>query len=118
MMRRALRMLTGLVGSICSSYKKSFVSTKQSSIMKQKNIQQEVLVVAQTSFAQKALIDHSGVDNQSCPAEELEKGIWNGLLNEILPELMLAMQGRRSPDIIEDSYSIKPRRFLSRSKMN
>ena len=107
--------------------------------MKQKNIQQEVLVLTQTSFAQKALIDHSGGDNQSCPVDELEKAFWNGLLNEMLPELMLPIQGRQSgifiwqisvgeslllidiaetPDTIEDSHSINPCRFLSISEMN
>ena len=64
--------------------------------MKQKNIQQEVLVLTQTSFAQKALIEDNGGNEKTCPAEELEKGFWNGLLNEMLPELMLPMQGRRS----------------------
>ena len=107
--------------------------------MKQKNIQQEVLVLTQTSFAQKALIGHNGGAKRSSPAEELEKGFWNGLLNEMLPELMLPMQGRQSelfiwqisigeflllidmaetPVIIEDSYSINPSCFLSISKMN
>ena len=39
--------------------------------MKQKNILQEVLVLTQTSFAQKALIDNVGGHKKSCPAEEL-----------------------------------------------
>lgn len=107
--------------------------------MKQKNTQQEVLVLTQTSYAQKALIGHNKADKKSCRAEELEKGFWNGLLNDMLPELMEPMQGRRSelfiwqisigeflllidmaetPEIIEDSYSINPCCFLSISKMN
>ena len=107
--------------------------------MKQKNIQQEVLVLTQTSFAQKAIIRQNSDNKKSSPAEELEKGFWNGLLNAMLPELMLPMQGRRSelfiwqisfgeflllidmaekPVIIEDAYSINPSCFLSISKMN
>jgi hypothetical protein len=107
--------------------------------MKQKNTQQEVLVLTQTSFAQKALIGNNRGDKTSCPAEELEKGFWNGLLNEMLPELMIPLQGRPSelfiwqisfgeylllidmaetPEIIEDSHSINPCCFLSISKMN
>jgi hypothetical protein len=134
MMRKALQMLTGLVGSIWSSYKKSFRSKKQLSVMKQKNIQQEVLVLTQTSFAQKALIDNDGGHKKSCP-EELEKGFWNGLLTEMLPyhpwtavrafhladkcrDFSLLIDIAETPDIIEDSYSINPRCFLSVSKMN
>ena len=138
MMRRVFQILTGFTGSIWSSYKKISISIKQSAVMKQKNIQQEVLVLTQTSFAQKALIGNGGA-KKFCPAEELEQGFWNGLLNEMLPELMLPMQGRRSelfiwqisfgeflllidmaetPVIIEDSYSINPSCFLSLSKMN
>ncbi len=107
--------------------------------MKAKNIQQEVLVLTETSFAQKTLIGHHGGDEKTCPVEELEKGLWDGLLNEMLPELMLPMQGRRSdlfiwqisigeasllidmaetPDTIEDLYSINPCCFLSMFKMN
>jgi len=107
--------------------------------MKQKNIQQEVLVLTQSSFAQKALIGHTEDDKKSSRAEKLEKGFWNGLLNEMLPELMIPLQGRGSehfiwqisvgeflllidmaetPDIIEDSYSINPGCFLNVSKMN
>jgi hypothetical protein len=107
--------------------------------MKEKNIQQEVLVLAHTSFAQKALVRHHGGNKRSYSAKELERGLWNGLLNEMLPELMAPMQGRRSelfiwqisfgeflisidmaktPDIIEDSFSINPSCFLSISKRN
>lgn len=107
--------------------------------MKQKNIQQEVLVLTQTSFAKKVLVGNNGSGKKSCPAEELEKGFWNGRLNEMLPELMIPMQGRPSelfiwqisfgeflllidmaetPAVIEDAYSINPCCFLSLSKMN
>jgi len=41
--------------------------------MQQKNIQQEVLVLTQTSSAQKALIGHNGGDEKPSPAEELER---------------------------------------------
>lgn len=139
MRRKVFQILTGLFGSVWSSYKKKSISIKQSSAMKQKNIQQEVLVLTQTSFAQKTLIGQNRGGKKSFPAKELEEGFWNGLLNEMLPELMEPMQGRRSelfiwqisigeflllidmaetPEIIEDSYSINPCCFLSLSKMN
>jgi hypothetical protein len=138
MMRRVVQILIGLAGSVWSSYKKNFISIKQSSVMKQKNFQQEVLVLTQTSFAQKALVEVRG-NEKTHPAEELEKLFWNGLLNEMLPELMPHLEKRQSelfiwqittgetsllidmaetPDIIEDSYSINPCCFLSISKMN
>ena len=41
---------------------------------KTENIQQEVLVLTQTSFAQKALIGHNGGYEKTFLAEEPEKG--------------------------------------------
>ena len=125
-------MLSGRLLKIALNQQKNFS-------MKQKNIQQEVLVVTQTSFAQKALNGQNGGNKKAFPDEELEKGFWKDLLDEMLPELMQPMQGSRSelfiwqisvgeflllidmaetPEIIEDSYSINPRCFLSISKMN
>jgi hypothetical protein len=139
MMRKVFQILTGLAGSIWSSYKKSFISIKKPSVMKQKNIQQEVLVLTQTSFAQNVLIENNGNNKKTYPAEKLEDAFWNGLLNEMLPEIMLPMQERQSelsiwqisageysllidmaetPDIVEDSHSINPYFFLSEPKMN
>lgn len=107
--------------------------------MKKKNVQQEVLVLTETSFAQKALIRYNGDTKNFSSAEDMEGGLWNGLLDEMLPELMTPMQGRKSeyfiwqistgeflmlidmgetPGIVEDSYSINPNLFLSISKMN
>ena len=107
--------------------------------MKPINIQQEILVFTQTSFAQKTVIEKGDIDERASPGEELEKAFWNGLLNEMLPELMLPMEGRRveiyiwqisagessllidmaeTPDIIKDWQSINPRLLLSTTKMN
>ena len=107
--------------------------------MKSKNIQQEILVSTQTSFVQKALIENIGNNKKSYPAEEFEKAFLNGMLNEMLPELVLPKQGRKSeisiwqistgessllidmaeaPDIVQDSHSINPYLFLSTPKMN
>jgi hypothetical protein len=138
MMRRVFQILASFIGSVWPAFKKSFISTKQSSVMKQKNIQQEILVPTQTSFARKTVIEGNNGHEKTSLVEELEKGFWNGLLNEMLPELM-PTQDRRSelfiwqitvgetsilidmaetPDIIEDSYSINHCCFLSLSKMN
>lgn len=168
MIRKMFQMFTGLVGSIHNRFNVSrllafvnnfysrlpipffnkysrirpfhnnrLVSIKQSA-MKSKNTQQEILVFTQTSFVQKALIENIGNNKKSC-AEELEKAFWNGILNEMLAELMLPTQGRKSeisiwqittgessllidmagaPDIVQDSHSINPYLFLSTPKMN
>ena len=76
-------------------------------------------------------------NKKSYPAEEFEKAFWNGMLNEMLPELMLPEQGRNaeisiwqisagessllidmagSPDIVPDSHSISPYLFLQHPK--
>ena len=107
--------------------------------MKSKNIQQEILVYTETSFAQKTLVEKRDIDERVSPSEELEKAIWNGMLNEMLPELMLPIQGGKSeiyiwqictgessllidmaetPNIVKDSHSINPYLFLSALKMN
>jgi hypothetical protein len=107
--------------------------------MKPKNIQQEILVFTQTSFAQKTLAEKRDSDERVCPAEELEKAFWNGMLNEMLPELKFPVQGRKlkiyiwqistcessllidvaeTPDIVKDWQSINPRSLLSTNRMN
>src|SRR4030095_2396479 len=107
--------------------------------MKPKNIQQEILVFTETSFAQKTLLEKRESDERVSPGEELEKAFWNGMLNEMLPELMLPIQGQRveifiwqistgessllidlaeTPDIAKDSDSINPYLFLSALQMN
>jgi hypothetical protein len=107
--------------------------------MKPKNIQQEIMVFTETSFAQKTLLEKRDSDERVSPAEKLEKAFWNGMLNEMLPELILPRRGRRleiyiwqistgessllidvaeTPDIIKDLHSINPYLFLSALKMN
>ena len=114
------------------------MSIKQS-VMQPKNIQQEILVFTQTSFAQKTLVEKRDSDERTSPAEELEKAFWNGMLNEMLPELLLPIQGRRleiyiwqistgessllieiaeTPDIVKDWHSINPGLLLPTRSMN
>ena len=114
------------------------MSIKQS-IMKSKNIQQEILFFTQTSFAQKTLVEKRDIDERASPAEELEKAFWNGMLHEMLPELLRPIQGRRleiyiwqistgessllidiaeTPDIVKDWQSINPGFLLSTRNMN
>jgi hypothetical protein len=145
MMRKMFQMFTSLVGSINNRIKcigplhnNILVPIKQSA-MKSQNIQQEILVFTQTTFAQKVLMENIGNNKKSCPAEQLEKAFWNGMLNQMLPELMIPTKRRspeisiwqictsecsllidmaEAPDIIQDSSSISPFLFLSTPKMN
>ena len=160
MVRKLFHMVISLVGSIlvcvhnfyshrlipfikqcgCTrpSPNNSLMSIKQS-VMNPKNIQQEILVFTQTSFAQKTLAEKGDKNENTYPAEELEKAFWNGMLNEMLPELMLPIQEQKSevfiwqiyssefsllintaetPDMAKDSHSLNPYFFLSNPKMN
>ena len=51
----------------------------------------EILVVTTSSFAQKELCERDSRDESSqlTPTEQLEAACWNGLLNELLPEIMI-----------------------------
>lgn len=107
--------------------------------MKSNNIQKEILVFTQTSFVHKVLLENIGNIKNIDPAEELENAFWNGMLNKMLPELMLPRQRSRSEisiwqiciseysllvdmakaaDIVQNSSSISPYLFLSTVKMN
>ncbi len=107
--------------------------------MKQKNIQQEVLLYTETSLVRKILIDKNGHNENASKEDELEQAVWNGLLDEMLPEIMQPVQRRKSelfiwkinteenslmidlaeaPDIIEYPYSINPCLFLSETRLN
>lgn len=142
-------MLTAIVGFIHKRFNVSellilinnFYSrlVNKKSAMKSKNIQQEILVFTKTSFVQKAINGNMRNNNKGYPVEKLEKALWNGMLKEMLPELMLPKEKRRSkisiwqistgefslliemaeaPDIVQYSRSINPFLFLSKPKMN
>jgi hypothetical protein len=145
MIRKIFQTFLILIGSIQNrlkcirpSHNNTLVSTK-SSAMIPINIQKEILVFTQTSFAQKVLHENISNIKKTDPAEELEKAFWNGMLNKMLPELMLPRQQRRSeisiwqiciseysllidmakvPDTVQNSSSISPFLFLPTVKMN
>ena len=59
--------------------------------MKTKNIQQEILFFTTTSFSKREWCekDESKKDNSSySQQEQLEKACWDGILDEMFPELM------------------------------
>ena len=53
-------------------------------------IQQEILLVTGTTFSQKQFCDRDGKnESKGLPeSERLEKAIWDGLLDEMLPEVI------------------------------
>ena len=59
---------------------------------------QEILLVTNTSFAQRQWSekDQAGNAQYSCHSEELERACWNGLVWELFPEIMAtAATGRK-----------------------
>ncbi len=65
--------------------------------MNPQTIHQEVLIFTNTTFSHKALCRNNGSNRKISPVEELEEAFWNGLLNELVPEIMLSL---RHPEMI------------------
>jgi hypothetical protein len=109
--------------------------------MKQQHIHQEVLVFTATSFSRKVLCETNDNDRNKSksPVEKLEEAYWNGLLNEMLPEiissgsttsLQMFIWGIRAgksyllidladtPSITESVLSIDPHLFLPEVNLN
>lgn len=57
--------------------------------MEPTNTHHEILLIANTSLANKQLTgnEESSRDNRPSSIEELEKSCWNGILHEIFPEI-------------------------------
>ena len=103
--------------------------------METNSIQQEILLVLNTSFAQRKRLEKEATKNNKIltPAEQLEAACWNGWLNEMLPEIVDTskegkrlypweiMQARsfidielcRFPQTINIEFSINPYAFLA-----
>ena len=58
--------------------------------MKKHTVQQELLLVTNSTFSQRHLCEKDTAERhkQLSQAELLEEACWNGLLNELLPEIM------------------------------
>ena len=70
--------------------------------MKQQHIHQEVLVFTATSHSRKVLCETNNNDKNEnmTPAEKLEQACWDGLLNEMFPE------------IIDSGSTLSPKMFI------
>ena len=53
-------------------------------------LQQEILLATGTSFSQRQLYDRDGKNDSKdlSESEKLERAIWDGLLDELLPEII------------------------------
>lgn len=108
--------------------------------MKKVNPGQEILLLTNSSFAQRELcIDDSSVQNNSnLPVEKLEEACWNGLLNDWLPKTMqgdkrnkhlflwkinvankfLCIELAETPLAADHYYSLDPYLFLPSQHIN
>jgi hypothetical protein len=56
--------------------------------MKQQHIHQEILIFTNTTLSQKALYRKNSSYKNCSATEELEEAFWDGLLDELVPEIM------------------------------
>ena len=104
--------------------------------MKLQHVHQEVLIFTNTALSQALCRKNSSSTNSSA-MEELEEAFWDGLLNEMVPEIMpstrhpkmviwgvhagkfyLLIDLADSPGITESILSIDPHLFSSEINMN
>jgi len=105
--------------------------------MKSQHLRQEVLIFTSTTLSHKALCRKNSSANNSPASEELEEAFWDGLLNELVPEIMpsaphpkMVIWGVHAgkfyvlidladcPGITESILSIDPHLFSSEINMN
>jgi hypothetical protein len=105
--------------------------------MEPQRVYQEVLIVTNTTLSNKALCRNNSSNNNSSTTEELEEAFWDGLLNELVPEIMsytrdikmviwavyaaetyLLIDLAESPGIPESIFTIDPNLLLSLINMN
>ena len=65
--------------------------------MKPQHLHQEVLIFTTTTLSQRTLYRKSSSREDSSAMEELEEAFWDGLLNELIPEIVPAI---RQPKMI------------------
>lgn len=106
-------------------------------IMKSQHVHQEVLIFTTTSLSQMTLYKKSNSKKDSSAIEEMEEAFWDGMLNELVPEIMpstpdikmviwgvyagesyLLIDLADSPGVPEPAYSIDPNLLLSIMNMN
>jgi hypothetical protein len=105
--------------------------------MKPQHVHQEVLIFTTTSLSQMTLFKKDSSRNGSSAMEELEEAFWDGLLTELVPEIMPSIENIKmaiwgvyagefylridlanSPGIPESRFTIDPNLLLSLKNMN
>ena len=108
--------------------------------MKQNSINHEILLFLGTTFSGRQLCEISTGENMRslAPARQLEMACWNGLLEELLPEIMqipscterlymwdiqtektyLKIDRGVTQPVPKDDYSVDPHVFFYTLKMN
>jgi len=105
--------------------------------MKSQHVHQEVLIFTNTTLSQKALCRNNSSNKNNSAIEELEEAFWDGLLYELVPEMMPSTRNIKmviwgvyagefyllidladSPGITESIFSIDPNLFSSLINMN
>ena len=107
--------------------------------MKTKFTQQEILLITGTKFSEREWAEKMVEDkNKLSPTEQLEDACWNGLLSEMLPEIVqkttdgknlflwnvrqcrsfLEIELSESSPVIEKEFSIDPYLFVSTILLN
>ena len=108
--------------------------------MRPDSIIREILLMTTTSFSKRQLCETNAQDKNSnlAPAEQLEAACWNGLLDELLPEIMhdashdkklflwqveirksyLWISMAECPPVQETWSALDPHVFLCRQEMN
>jgi hypothetical protein len=105
--------------------------------MKLQHVHQEVLIFTNTTLSQKTLYRKNSSSKNSSAIEELEEAFWDGLLNELVPEIMpstlhpkmviwgvhagkfyLLIDLADGPGTTESILSIDPHLFSSEINMN
>jgi|SRR5450432_745993 len=101
--------------------------------MEKKAAQQEILLITDTAFAHRQWTEKDGEPDANLSARELlEKACWDGLIKNLLPELDIAVPGKKRlwlweihethsflalelsefPALLENETSINPYLFL------
>lgn len=109
--------------------------------MKANKIQQEILLVTTSTFSKRQWCkqqDNIASDRHQDPVDQLEEACWNGLLNEMLPEVLekggssgrlylwyirqsasvLLIELSEQPPQLNESFSIDPSLFLPTMEYN
>jgi len=105
--------------------------------MKPQHVHQEVLIFTNTTLSKEALCRKNSSNKNNSAIEELEEAFWDGLLNELVPEIMPSTQNNMmviwgvyvgafyflidladSPGIPEPTFSINPDLLSSLINMN